>query len=102
RTDDLHTDYVPVGHSTNLASRMESLATPGTIVVSEQTHKLTEGYFAYKALGAVQVKGLEEPVSIYEVEGIGPLRTKLQVASRRGVGRLFCRQRGEGTIPDAF
>ena len=39
----LHTDYVPVGHSTNLAARMEQLATPGSILVTEYTHKLTEG-----------------------------------------------------------
>src|SRR5712692_2889832 len=45
RKEDLHTDYVPVGHSTNIASRMEGLATPGSIVVSEQTYKLIEGYF---------------------------------------------------------
>lgn len=37
RKDDLHTDYVPVGHATNLASRMEGLATPGSIVVSSHT-----------------------------------------------------------------
>src|SRR6266508_1543665 len=42
RKDDLHTDYVPVGYSTNLASRIESLATPGSIVVSAHTYKLTE------------------------------------------------------------
>ena len=102
RKDDLHTDYVPVGHSTNLASRMESLATPGTIVVSEQTHKLTEGYFAYKALGAVQIKGLEEPVSIYEVEGIGPLRTRLQVAVRRGLARFVGRQREMESLQNAM
>jgi hypothetical protein len=34
RKDDLHTDYVPVGHSTNLAARMEQLANPGAIVIS--------------------------------------------------------------------
>jgi class 3 adenylate cyclase len=45
--DDLHTDYVPIGHSTNIAARMESLATPGSIVASEHTHKLTEGYFDF-------------------------------------------------------
>lgn len=42
RKDDLHTDYVPVGHSTNVA-------TPGSIVISEYTQKLTEGYFDLKA-----------------------------------------------------
>jgi class 3 adenylate cyclase len=47
RKDDLHADYVPVGHSTNLAARMEQLANPGTIVVSTYTHRLTDGYFAF-------------------------------------------------------
>src|SRR6185369_3455103 len=56
RRDDLHTDYVPVGHATSLASRMESLATPGSIVVSEHTYKLAEGYFDFKALGAARIK----------------------------------------------
>jgi class 3 adenylate cyclase/predicted ATPase len=92
RKDDLHTDYLPVGHSTNLASRMEGLATPGSIVVSENTYKLIEGYFECKALGAVQVKGLDEPVNIYEVLGVGPLRTRLQVAARRGLSRFVGRQ----------
>ena len=92
RKDDLHTDYVPVGHSTNLASRMESLATPGSILVSEQTYKLTEGYFAFKPLGQAQVKGFAEPLNIYEVDGVGPLRTKLQLSVRRGLARFVGRQ----------
>ena len=47
RKDDLHADYVPVGHSTNLAARMEQLAAPGSILVTDYTHKLTDGYFAF-------------------------------------------------------
>jgi class 3 adenylate cyclase/predicted ATPase len=92
RKDDLHTDYVPVGQSTNLASRMESLATPGAILVSEQTYRLTEGYFEFKALGQAQVKGFTEPLPIYEVAGVGPLRTKLQLSARRGLARFVGRQ----------
>ncbi|MBI3796154.1 MAG: hypothetical protein HY268_04185, partial [Deltaproteobacteria bacterium] len=92
RKDDLHADYTAIGHSTSLASRMESLATPGAIVVSEQTYKLTEGYFEFKALGAAKVKGVSEPVQIYEVVGVGPLRTRLQVAARRGLTRFVGRQ----------
>src|SRR5690349_10244044 len=61
RKDDLHTDYVPVGHSTNLAARMEQMATPGSILVTAYTRKLTEGYFAFKALGQTQIKGVEGP-----------------------------------------
>src|SRR5438093_4402869 len=85
RKEDLHTDYVPVGHSTNLAARMEQLAAPGSILVTAQTYTLTAGYFEFKALGKTQVKGVEEPLTVYEVLGAGPLRTRLQVAARRGL-----------------
>ncbi len=91
RKEDLHTDYVPVGHSTNLAARMEQLAAPGSILVSEQTHKLTAGYFEFKALGKTRIKGVEEPLNVYEVLGAGPLRTRLQVAARRGLTRFVGR-----------
>jgi len=82
RKEDLHTDYVPVGHSINLAARMEQLAVPGSILVTEQSDKLTAGYFEFKALGKTQIKGVEEPLKVYEVIGAGPLRTRLQVAAR--------------------
>src|SRR6185436_2870511 len=58
RKDDLHTDYVPVGHSTNLAARMEQMATPGSILVTAYTHKLTASYFEFRALGEAQIKGV--------------------------------------------
>src|SRR5712691_2085167 len=92
RKDDLHTDYTPVGHSIHLAARMESLASGGAIVVSEGTYKLIEGYFECKALGEAKVKGVTEPIPIYAVLGIGPLRTRLQVAARRGFTRFVGRQ----------
>jgi class 3 adenylate cyclase len=91
RKDDLHTDYVPVGYSVNLAARMEQLAAPGSILITEQTQKLTDGYFAFKGLGQTQVKGVEAPVRVYEVLGAGPLRTRLQVAARRGLTRFVGR-----------
>src|SRR3989454_1513388 len=91
RKEDLHTDYVPVGHSTNLAARMEQMATPGSILITEQTHTLTAGYFEFKALGKTQVKGVEEPLNVYEAVGAGPLRTRLQVAAQRGLTRFVGR-----------
>jgi class 3 adenylate cyclase/predicted ATPase len=89
--EDLHTDYVPVGRSTNIAARMEQLAAPGSILVTEQTYKLTAGYFEFKPLGKTQIKGVEEPLNVYEVVGAGPLRTRLQVAARRGLTRFIGR-----------
>jgi predicted ATPase/class 3 adenylate cyclase len=93
RTDDLHTDYVPIGHATSLAARLQSLADPGSIVISESTFRLTDGFFAFKALGAAQIKGVSEPVPVYEVAGVGPLRTRLQVAASRGLMQFVGRQR---------
>jgi len=93
RTDDLHTDYVPIGHATSLAARLQSLANPGSIVVSASTFRLTDGFFAFNALGAAQIKGVSEPVPVYEVVGVGPLRTRLQVAARRGLMQFVGRQR---------
>ncbi|MEE8290256.1 MAG: adenylate/guanylate cyclase domain-containing protein [Candidatus Tectomicrobia bacterium] len=92
RTDDLHMDYVPVGHAIGLASRMEKLAAPGAIRVTEQTYRLATGHFDFEALGPTQVKGLREPIEAYDVRGAGPLRTRLQVAARRGLVQFVGRQ----------
>ena len=58
--DDLRMDYTAVGDTTNLASRMESMASPGTICVSVNTQRLTRDFFEFKSLGKVEVKGKEE------------------------------------------
>jgi len=92
RKDDLRTDYDPVGHTIHIASRMEGVATPSSILVSESTHKLTEGYFEFKALGTMHLKGVREPLAVYEVLGLGALRTRLQVAAHRGLARFVGRQ----------
>src|SRR5262249_10034065 len=51
KTADAHTEYVPVGHSTGLAARMQTLAPTGSIAITESTQKLCEGYFTFKVLG---------------------------------------------------
>jgi predicted ATPase/class 3 adenylate cyclase len=86
-------EYTPIGHTTNLASRMQALAPTGSITISEQTRKMVEGYFALKALGPTKIKGVNEPVNVYEVTGLGPLRTRLQRAAGRGLTRFVGRER---------
>lgn len=85
RTDSLQTDYDPVGQTIHIASRMEGIAIPGSIVVSESTYRLTDGYLAFRPLGVTPVKGMSEPQQAFEVLGLGPLRTRLQVAASRGL-----------------
>src|SRR5216684_2222201 len=87
------TEYTPIGHTTNLASRMQTAAPVGSIAVSENTRRLCEGYFILKALGATRVKGLSELVNVYEVTGLGPLRTRLQRAAGRGLTKFVGRER---------
>jgi class 3 adenylate cyclase len=65
------TEYTPIGHTTNLASRMQAVAPTGSIAVSEQTRKFVEGYFQLKPLGPTKVKGVSDPVNVYEVTGPG-------------------------------
>jgi class 3 adenylate cyclase len=86
-------EYTPIGHTTNLASRMQTAAPVGSIAVSENTRRLCEGYFVLKPLGATRVKGVSEPVNVYEVTGLGPLRTRLQRSAGRGLTKFVGRER---------
>jgi len=88
---DLHMDYTAVGQTTHLAGRMEQIADPGAIVITPGTLALAEGYVEVKSLGPVPVKGLAEPVEVYEVTGAGSVRTRLQAATRRGLTRFVGR-----------
>ena len=88
---DLHMDYTAVGQTTHLAARMEQLATPGTIRLTANTLALAEGYVEVKAFGPIPVKGLAQPVEVYEITGAGAARTRLQAARARGLPRFVGR-----------
>jgi class 3 adenylate cyclase/tetratricopeptide (TPR) repeat protein len=88
-----HEEYTPIGHTTNLASRMQAVAPVGSIAVTEPTRKLCEGYFTLRPLGPTRVKGLNEAINVYEVTGLGPLRTRFQRAAGRGLTRFVGRAR---------
>ena len=86
-------EYRLIGHTANLAARMESIAAVGSIAVSETTAKLCEGYFELRNLGPTTVKGVSAPVNVYEVLGPGPLRTHFELSTRRGLTRFVGRER---------
>jgi class 3 adenylate cyclase/predicted ATPase len=87
-----HTEYSPVGHAINLAQRMESVAPSETIVVSEETRRLVEGYFELRAMGLTEIKGIAEPIEVYEVLGVGVLHGHFDLAARRGLTRFVGRE----------
>jgi predicted ATPase/class 3 adenylate cyclase len=102
RTDDSHVEYTPIGHTTNLASRLQTVAPTGSIAATDHTSKLCEGYFTFRSLGPTRVKGVTEPVDVFEVTGIGPLKTRFEVAERRGLTKFIGRERELGDLKRAL
>src|SRR5262249_21780411 len=79
------------GPASHLAALTEQMAKPGSVLTPADTLELAEGYVAVKSLGPVPVKGLANPVQIYEVTGAGVARTRLQAAAGRGLTRFVGR-----------
>ncbi len=83
--NDLHMDYSAVGETTVLAARMEQTATPGSIRLTPATLRLVEGLVRVNALGPMPVKGLTEPVEVFELLGASTLRRRFEAAAARGL-----------------
>jgi len=90
--DDLRMEYTAQGHTVGLAARMEQLADPGRVYLTEHTARLIDGWFRLRDLGAFVVKGVRQPLRVFELEGVGPLRTRLDVSRARGFSRFLARQ----------
>src|SRR5207253_1529849 len=90
---DLRMEYSAIGQTTHLAARMEQLATPGTIRLTADTLRLVEGFVEVTPLGPVPVKGVQEPIDVFEVTGAGAARTRLQAAVLRGLSPFRGRDR---------
>ena len=90
--NDLHMDYSAVGQNTHLAARMEQLAAPGSILLTAATLRLVEGLVRVNALGPMPVKGLTDPVEVFELVGASALRWRFQAAAARGLTRFVGRQ----------
>jgi class 3 adenylate cyclase len=89
--NDLRMDYSAIGQTTHLAARMEQLAPPGTIRLTAETLRLVEGWVQVTPLGPVPVKGLTDPVAVFELAGAGPTPTRLQALAARGLTRFVGR-----------
>src|SRR5262249_9517878 len=84
--------YTAHGNTVGLGQRMEQLATPDQVYLTENTAKLVSGLFRLRDLGAFTLKGVSTPVRVYELEGVGPLHTPLEVSRSRGFSRFAGRQ----------
>ena len=91
--DNLRMDYTAVGDTTNLAARLQQVAEPDTMLISETTQRLVQGYIRLEALPAIQVKGKTEPVMRYKVLGVGPRRSPLAGREERALSPFVGRGR---------
>ena len=82
-----------VGKTPNVAARMEKLATPNSVVIGDTTHQLIEGFFKCDALGASVLRGISQPVNIYQVLGEIPAQSRLDIASESGLTPFIGRER---------
>jgi predicted ATPase len=100
--NNLRVEFKAVGDTVNLASRMEGLAEPGATYVTDDTFKLTEGFFRFEALGEKEVKGKKEPVNVYRVIATSTRRTRFDVSAERGLTPFVGRERELDLLLDGF
>src|SRR5206468_11980339 len=100
--DNLRMDYSAIGDTTNLAARLQQLAEPGTLLVSESTTRLVQGAVRLEALAPVQVKGKMEPVPLYKVIGTLPRRSPIASRSERTLSQFVGRERELATLEALF
>jgi class 3 adenylate cyclase len=100
--DDLHMDYTAIGDTINLASRMEGLAQPGTVLLSRDTYRLVKDYFDLNSMGPLEVKGKEEPQEAFELVKAGGAATRLEASMARGLTRFVGRENSMGVLIEAY
>ncbi len=98
----LRMDYTAQGHVVGLAQRMEALAPPAKVYLTEHTARLVHGWFKLRDLGAFELKGVTAPVGVYELEGVGELRTRFEVSRARGLSKFVGRDREMAALDDAL
>ncbi len=100
--NDLRMDYTVIGDTINLASRMQSMAEPGTILVSEYTYKMTRDFFMFRPLGKSKVKGKEEKLEIYELLDVGAVQTRFEASVAKGLTKFVSREKETLVLKETF
>jgi hypothetical protein len=100
--DDLRMDYTAQGQTVGLAARVEKVAGADRICLSEHTADLVGGYFELEDLGAVQIKGIAQPVRVHELKGLGTLRSRFDLSRARGLTRFVGRDADMGALEAAL
>jgi class 3 adenylate cyclase/tetratricopeptide (TPR) repeat protein len=100
--DDLRMDYTAQGDAANLASRMESNASPGGILVSKHVYRPAKEFFEFESVGEIHVKGKEEPVEAYRLIKPTDVETRIAASAAKGLTKFVGRSREIEALKEAF
>ncbi len=78
-----------VGDTPNLAARLQALAEPQQVVISQSTRRLAGGLFEYRDLGRIALKGLDEPVQTWQVTGASPVESRFEAQHETNVSTIL-------------
>jgi class 3 adenylate cyclase/predicted ATPase len=95
-------EQLALGETPNIAARLQGMATPNTVVVSDATLRLVEGYFAYADLGLHALKGVETSLRVSRIVGESGTQTRLEVTATRGLTPLVGREHDVEVLLDRW
>jgi class 3 adenylate cyclase len=78
-------ERLALGEAPNVAARLQDLAAPNTVVISNDTYQLVQGYFLHQALGERSFKGIHDPLQIYRIVDERKTQSRFDVAMTRGL-----------------
>jgi class 3 adenylate cyclase len=87
-----------LGDTPNIAARLQGLAAPDMLVLSEATYRLVQGYFVCQELGLYPVKGVDQPMAVLQVLQESAAQSRLDVAATRGLTPLVGREEEVGLL----
>src|SRR5438309_3859878 len=91
-------EQLALGETPNIAARIQGQAQPNTLVISDATYRLVQGYFACQDLGAHALRGVTESMRIYHVLGASDATSRLDVVQPRGLTPLVGREQEVGLL----
>jgi len=100
--DDLRMDYTAIGDTTNLAARMESLARPGSVLVSANTYKIAHNFFEFESCGKLEVKGKEVPQEAFELIKKGGVDSRIGASVAKGLTMFVGRKNSIAGLMEAY
>jgi TOMM system kinase/cyclase fusion protein len=95
-------EQLALGETPNLAARLQGMAAPNTLVISAATLPLLSGFFAYQALGPSLLKGLTQPVEVYQVLYESTARSRLEAVGSTGLTPLVGREQEVGLLRERW